>query len=203
MIIKTFVCGMIRNNCYVLTIDNSNEAVIIDPGAQNSNLEAYLITKQLDVKYILLTHGHGDHTGGINRIKDLYPECKLIASKKEAKFLFNRNFSFGQGGIVADINVYDNDELDLCGIKFKVIETPGHTPGGVCYYVESDKVLFSGDTLFQFSVGRTDFPGGNTADLIHSITKKLFLLPDDTRVLPGHEGETEIGKEKVYNPFVS
>lgn len=203
MIIKTFVCGMIRNNCYVLTNENSNEAVIVDPGAQNINLEAYLITKQLDVKYILLTHGHGDHTGGIDRIKDLFPECKVIASKKEAKLLFDRSFSFGKGGIVADINVYDNDELDLCGIQFKVIETPGHTPGGVCYYVKSDKVLFSGDTLFQFSVGRTDFPGGNTADLINSITKKLFLLPDDTRVLPGHEGETEIGKEKVYNPFVS
>jgi len=202
MKIARFVCGQIMNNCYVLNSDDNKEAVIIDPGYPNRELEKYLIENQLDIKYILLTHGHGDHTGGIDRIKELYPNAQLAASKKEAKLLFDRHISFGQGGIVADINLNDGDSLDYCGMHFDVIETPGHTPGGVCYYVKSEKILFSGDTLFQCSIGRTDFPGGSYAELESSITKKLFLLPDDTRVLCGHEGETQIGYERKYNPFV-
>jgi len=202
MKLERFVCGMIMNNCYVINNDDSNEAIIIDPGYQNKELEAYLIKNQLDVKYILLTHGHGDHTGGINRIKELYPNVQLLASKHEAKLLYDRQISFGQGGIVADVNLCDNEELELCGINILVIETPGHTPGGVCYYIKSEKLLFSGDTLFQASIGRTDFPGGNYEQLISSIKDKLFKLPDDTRVLCGHEGETKIGYERMYNPFV-
>ncbi len=203
MKIERFVCGMIMNNCYVLHNDDSKEAVIIDPGAQNSELEKYLVKNELDIKYIILTHGHGDHTGGIDRIKELYPEVKLMASKKEAKLLYDRHISFGKGGIVADINLSDGQELDICGMHFDIIETPGHTPGGICIYVKSEKTLFSGDTLFQASIGRTDFPGGNYAEIISSITDKLFKLPDDTRVLCGHEGETKIGFERKYNPFVS
>ena len=203
MNIARFVCGPIMNNCYVLNQDDSNEAVIIDPGAENIKLEDYLFTHKLDVKFIVLTHGHGDHTGGIDRIKELYPDVKLIANKHEAKLLYDRHFSFGKGGIVADINVVDNDEMDICGIHMKFIGTPGHTPGGMCIYIKDEKTLFSGDTLFLYSIGRTDFPGGSYNDLIDSIKNKLFLLPDDTRVLCGHEMETVLGKEKQFNPFVS
>ena len=203
MKIASFVCGPIMNNCYVINQDDSTDAIIVDPGAENTKLENYLIINKLDIKYIVLTHGHGDHTGGIDRIKDLYPEVKLIANKHEAKLLYDRSMSFGKGGIVADINVVDNDEMDLCGLHLKFISTPGHTPGGMCIYIEKEKVLFSGDTLFFCSIGRTDFPGGSFNELIDSIKNKLFLLPDDTRVLCGHEMETTIGKEKQFNPFVS
>ena len=203
MKLACFVCGMIANNCYVLTADDSKDAIVIDPGAPSNKLEEYLFNNNLDVKYMILTHGHGDHTGGIDRIKDLYPESKLIACKKEAKLLYDRHMSFGQGGIVADINVVDNEEMDICGFHLRFIETPGHTPGGMCIYIKSEKLLFSGDTLFMYSIGRTDFPGGSYNDLIDSIKNKLFLLPDDTRVLCGHEMETMLGKEKQFNPFVS
>lgn len=203
MNIARFVCGPIMNNCYVLNQEDLKEAVIIDPGAPNMQLEDYLFTHKLDVKYMILTHGHGDHTGGIDRIKELYPEAKLIACKHESKLLYDRHLSFGKGGIVADINVVDNDEMDLCGIHMKFITTPGHTPGGMCIYIKDEKTLFSGDTLFLYSVGRTDFPGGSYNELISSIKDKLFLLPDDTRVLCGHEMETVLGKEKQFNPFVS
>ncbi len=203
MKIACFVCGPIMNNCYVLNQEDSFDAMIVDPGAENLKLENYLFANKLNVKYIVLTHGHGDHTGGIERIKEMYPEAKLIANKQEAKLLYDRNVSFGKGGIVADINVVDNDEMDLCGIHVKFIATPGHTPGGMCIYIKSEKTLFSGDTLFFCSIGRTDFPGGSYSDLIDSIKNKLFLLPDDTRVLCGHEMETTIGKEKQFNPFVS
>lgn len=203
MKIARYICGPIMNNCYVLNLDDSKEAVIIDPGAPNKELEKYLITNQLDIHYIILTHGHGDHTGGINRIKELYPNAKLVASKKEAKLLFDRSMSFGQGGIVADVNINDGDSFDYCDIHFDFISTPGHTPGGMCIYVKSENVLFSGDTLFRMSVGRTDFPGGSYNELINSITEKLLTLPDDTRVLCGHEDETTIGIERTYNPFVS
>lgn len=203
MKIERFVCGMIMNNCYVLNNETGSEALVIDPGYPNRELEAYLMANKLDVKYIILTHGHGDHTGGIDRLRELYPELKLVASKKEAKLLYNRNMSFGQGGIVADMELQGEGELELCGIKMQIIETPGHTPGGICIYIESEKTLFSGDTLFQASIGRTDFPGGSYTELISSIKEKLLALPDDTRVLCGHEGETTIGAERMYNPFVS
>lgn len=203
MRIERFVCGMIMNNCYVLSGENSSEAVVIDPGYPSGDLEAYLADAGLDVKYILLTHGHGDHTGGIDRLRSLYPGVKLIAAKKEAKLLYDRSMSFGQGGIVADIELIDNEDIELCGIKMHIIGTPGHTPGGICIYVEAEKTLFSGDTLFRMSIGRTDFPGGNYSELIDSIKNKLLVLPDDTRVLCGHEEETTIGIERTYNPFVS
>ncbi len=203
MNIAQFVCGPIMNNCYVLNTDASKDVVVIDPGAQNNKLEDYLFSHNFDVKFIIVTHGHGDHTGGIDRLKELYPDLKLIACKKESKLLYDRHLSFGQGGIVADINVVDNDEMDLCGIHMKFIETPGHTPGGMCIYIKSEKILFSGDTLFMYSIGRTDLPGGSYNEIINSIKNKLFVLPDDTRVLCGHESETVLGKEKQFNPFVS
>ena len=102
----------------------------------------------------------------------------------------------------ADVFVKDEDVLNLAGFSIRVFFTPGHTIGGCCYYIADEKILFSGDTLFQESVGRTDFPGGSMSEIVHSVKEKLFLLPDDTRVCPGHGDETSIGYEKKYNPFV-
>jgi glyoxylase-like metal-dependent hydrolase (beta-lactamase superfamily II) len=203
MKIGKFPCGFIAANCYVVSHQGYNSCFLVDPGAPNPKLEKYIADEKLIPEYIILTHGHGDHTGGIDRMKELFPDIKLIAGKKEAKLLYNRDLSMGQGGIVADIEVTDGEEMDLCGFHLKFIETPGHTPGGICIYIEKEGCLFSGDTLFQFSIGRTDFPGGDFAQIEDSIVNKLFKLPDDTHVFCGHEGDTTIGNEKRYNPFVS
>ena len=203
MIIKCFECSLYMSNCYVVYNEGSKDCFIVDPGAPSMQLEAYLSKNELTPRYAVLTHGHGDHTDGFPRLKELYPDIKLIACRKEATLLYDRRYSMGRGGYVADIQVSDGDTSDICGITLKFIETPGHTPGGMCIYIASEGILFSGDTLFQYSIGRTDFPGGNYDEIEASIMNKLYKLPDDTRVLPGHMGETSIGKEKVYNPFVS
>jgi glyoxylase-like metal-dependent hydrolase (beta-lactamase superfamily II) len=200
MKIKAFTCGYLETNCYLVWDDSSQQAIIVDPGDVSADLNAFMIKEKITPEYIILTHGHGDHTGGIGALKKTYPNMQLIASKKEKKFLFDRKISYGEGGIDCDIYVADGEEMELNGLKLQFISTPGHTPGGMC--ILSGKTLFSGDTLFRASVGRSDFPGGNTEDLIRSIKDKLFTLPDDTRVLPGHSEETTIGYEKRYNPFV-
>lgn len=200
MNVKVFPCGYLETNCYLVWNDSSQQAIIVDPGDFSSELNTFLLKEEITPEYIVLTHGHGDHTGGISALKKAYPSIQLIASKKEKKFLFDRKISYGEGGIDCDIYVDDGEEMELNGLKLRFISTPGHTPGGMCVLI--GKTLFSGDTLFRASVGRSDFPGGDSSELIHSITNKLFVLPDDTRVLPGHSDETTIGYEKRYNPFV-
>ena len=200
MKIKAFPCGYLETNCYLVWNETSKQAIIIDPGDVSTDLNTFLQKEKITPTHIVLTHGHGDHTGGIAALKQTYPQLQLIASKKEKKFLFDRKISYGVGGIECDVYVDDKEEMELNGLKLTFISTPGHTPGGMCILI--DKTLFSGDTLFRISVGRSDFPGGNAQELITSIKTKLFILPDDTRVLPGHSEETTIGYEKRYNPFV-
>lgn len=194
-----YVAGSYRTNVY-LVYDETKEAFIVDPGYEFKEIYDQIEKLDLNPKYIILTHGHGDHTGGIDLLKKTYPDIKLIASVKERKFLFNRDLSMGKGGIKADIEVKDGDELTVGDMKLKFISTPGHTPGGMCILL--DNLLFSGDTLFRMSIGRTDLPGGNDEEIIKSITEKLLCLPDETVVLPGHMQETTIGIERRYNPFV-
>ena len=194
-----YVAGSYRTNVY-LVYDETKEAFIVDPGYEFKEIYDQIEKLDLNPKYIILTHGHGDHTGGIDLLKKTYPDIKLIASVKERKFLFNRDLSMGKGGIKADIEVKDGDELTVGDMKLKFISTPGHTPGGMCILL--DNLLFSGDTLFRMSIGRTDLPGGNDEEIIKSVTEKLLCLPDETVVLPGHMQETTIGIERRYNPFV-
>lgn len=200
MKMKVFPCGYLETNCYLVWDNSSQYGIIIDPGDASADLNAFMIKEKITPEYIILTHGHGDHTGGIAALKSTYPDIQLIASKKEKKFLFDRKISYGEGGIDCDIYVDDGEEMELNGLKLRFISTPGHTPGGMCILI--GKMLFSGDTLFRTSVGRSDFPGGNQEELIHSIKNKLFVLSDDIRVFPGHSEETTIGYEKRYNPFV-
>lgn len=195
-----YVVGPIRTNEYLVYCEDQSDAVIIDPGAPNSLLYDDIKRLGLIPKYIFLTHGHGDHTDGLNEAKENYPDIKLVASKKEHNFLFNRKYSNGQGGIIADIEVHDGDDLSIGTMSFNFIETPGHTPGSMCILI--DDVLFSGDTLFFGSIGRTDLPGGNETLIIKSIKEKLMCLNDNITVLPGHMKETSIGFERSYNPFV-
>ncbi len=200
MQIKRFVLGEIYTNTYLVEDEVNKKCFIVDPASPSEKLKAEIAKDGVTPEYIILTHGHGDHTGGIADLKGAFPDIKLIASRLERKFLYDRHISYGKGGIVADIEVADGEEMNVGDIKLRFISTPGHTPGGMCVY--TDGVLFSGDTLFHCSVGRTDFPGGDFGALISSIKEKLFVLPDDTRVLPGHDAETLIGYEKRYNPFV-
>ena len=195
-----YIAGAYQTNVYLVYDEETKDAFIVDPGYEFSKI--YEDIEELDLKplYIILTHGHGDHTGGIDKLKKTFDGLKLVASKDERKLLFHRSMSMGKGGIRADMEVSDGDVLDVGNIHLQFITTPGHTPGGMCILMEG--VLFSGDTLFRGSVGRTDFPGGDMDTLLSSLRDKLMLLPDETEVYPGHMGETTIGIERRHNPFV-
>lgn len=200
MQVKKYSVGMMENNVYLLWDDESKSACLIDASGKEDRVGEDVSKLGLNVQYIILTHGHFDHTDGLDFYKTVFPEAKVIASKKEAKMLYDRKLSKGKGGIVADIQITDGESIKLGNSEVKFIETPGHSSGSMC--ILAGKNLFSGDTLFQASVGRTDFPTGSWDELEASIHNKLFILPDDTRVLPGHMDETTIGFEKRYNPFV-
>lgn len=171
-------------------------------------MEAYIREKGIDIEYILLTHGHGDHIGGAADYLSLYNGSRLVAASDEKEMLNNAglNFSLQTSGervkLDADIYVNDNETLKVGNLELKFLTTPGHTPGGMCIYMPNEGILFSGDTLFAQSVGRTDFPRSSFEQLSRSIKEKLYTLPDDTIVYPGHMGKTSIALEKEYNPFV-
>jgi len=204
MEIITLEVSPIGTNCYI--VYQGKESIIVDPGGDADIIISNISSLELEVKYILLTHTHFDHIGALNDLKKAFPEAKLGVHELEKDALYDssKNLSFGFGlnykytGTV-EIEFKDGDEIDFGPFKIKVIHTPGHTVGGVCYYI--DNVLFSGDTLFQSSVGRHDLPGGNSVTLISSIRNKLFTLPGSTKVYPGHMSSTSIGWEKQRNPY--
>jgi len=202
MEIKKFVVGLLSTNCYVVVGDN-NEALVIDPGAVDKNLFDYVKDAGLNVKYIVNTHGHVDHIGGNSPLHDL-TGAPICISKKDEAYLskdpksyvhFNPKFI----NSTADRYLQEGDELTFGGLTAKIIETPGHSLGGLCVILPG--VVFVGDTLFNGSIGRTDLADGSFPTIIESIQQKLFLLPDETIVYPGHMSETTIGKEKRTNPF--
>lgn len=203
--LNKIVVGKYAVNCYMIMCDETKEAVIIDPGAQ-----AHLIQRELDkhevvLKYIVLTHGHGDHIGATLDLKELY-QVPVIASVDEDEMLSNADFNHSPGicdqaiEFQADQYVRDNDELTFGNRTMKFITTPGHTKGGMCVLIDND--LFSGDTLFARSVGRTDLHGGSMETLVASIAFKLFRLDDQVVVYPGHGPKTTIGFERENNPFI-
>jgi glyoxylase-like metal-dependent hydrolase (beta-lactamase superfamily II) len=200
MNINVFSCGYLQTNCYLVWNESTKKAFIVDPGDVSPELKNFIKKEELIPEYIILTHGHGDHTGGIFDLRKAWPDVLTIASKKERKFLNDRKASYGAGGIECDIYVDDGQEMTAADTAIRFLSTPGHTPGGMCILM--GRTLFSGDTLFRASIGRSDFPGGDHELLIRSIREKLLTLPEDTRVLPGHEEETSIGYEARYNPFV-
>ena len=206
MKIEKFVTGIISTNCYLVINEETKQAVVIDPAACPEYLMGHIKSEELDIQAILLTHGHFDHIMGID---DFLKEFDVPVYVHEGDRETMNDASLNQSSVYTAGYTFskadytkDGQVLSLAGFDFKVIHTPGHTPGGSCYYVESEKVLFSGDTLFQDSVGRTDFVNSSTSDLVRGIKEKLFVLPDDVLVYPGHMGETTIGHEKTYNMFV-
>lgn len=202
MKIQNFVVGIIHNNCYLVINEETKEAVVIDAANKPKVMLEYIKEHGLDVKAILLTHGHFDHIMGIDDFLKEYDIPVYVheddkETMNDPALNLSRNYSFADA-----IYLKDGQELECAGMKFRVIHTPGHTPGCVCYYMEKEKVLFSGDTLFEMSVGRTDFPNSSASALTRSIREKLFVLPDDVAVYPGHMGETTIGYEKLHNAYV-
>lgn len=206
MKIKKFPVGILGTNCYLVINEETKEMVIVDPGGVSKKLMTYIQEEGLKPQAILLTHGHFDHIMGIDALLEAWKMPVYVHEDDEDAMndvYLNQSKSYTSGYTYKGAQyVRDGQELNLIGETFKVIHTPGHTKGGVCYYVEAEGVLFSGDTLFQNSVGRSDFANSSTSGLIRSIREKLFELPEETHVYPGHSGETTIGHEKKYNPYV-
>lgn len=202
---KTCVLGMVSTDCYI--VYKGQDAVVIDP-ADNG---AYIANqcKELGVVpvAILLTHGHFDHIMAVDELRNMF-HIPVYAGEVEEAMLkdtsLNLSTNFGHSFTTkADQLLKDGETLELLGETWKVISTPGHTSGSVCYLIEKEDILFSGDTLFAESLGRTDFPTGSSSQIIASITEKLFLLRDDIMVYPGHGEPTSIGHEKQYNPVAA
>ena len=197
---KCFVNGSFRTNSYIVWEGES--CIIIDPASEYPPMLQELRHLGLTPSHIILTHGHGDHTGGIQYFKEQFPGILVVANEKDREFMLDRRASLGSGDITADIWVKGDCDFEAGSLKMKLIATPGHTEGGMCIYFEEDGILFSGDTLFFSSVGRTDLPGGNMDKLVDSLRNKIFTLPDSVKVFPGHESATTLAYEKRYNPFV-
>ncbi|MEE0182072.1 MAG: MBL fold metallo-hydrolase [Anaerovoracaceae bacterium] len=198
--------GMLQANTYLVCDETSRLGFIVDLGGYSKELKNIIEKNDIQIQYIVLTHGHGDHIGGVQEHLKDFPDAKVVCSRAEEKMLLdpelNEAHHFGPEKVSfnPDILVDDGDTLTVGNMTMKFIMTPGHTEGGMCILV--DDVLFSGDTLFCRSIGRTDLAGGDFRTIMESIKKKLFLLPDETQVLPGHMGPTTIGFEKENNPFV-
>lgn len=204
--IETYVVGPVQTNCYFAVNEDTDEVIVIDPGASARQLAAKVKEEGLKPAAILLTHGHFDHATGAGELSELLG-VKVYAFEKEKETLENPqlNLSGWQGSSLiyhADCFLKDEQELDLAGFHIRVLFTPGHTVGGCCYYFPYQNVVFSGDTLFQTSVGRTDFPRGSMSDLVNGIRTKLMPLPDETAVYTGHGDMTTIGTERKYNPYL-
>lgn len=207
MKIETFVLGDVRTNCYLLINEETKEALVVDPADRADVIVRKLIDEGLTLKAILLTHGHGDHILAVGALKKQFG-VKVYAAKAEEALLSDtaQNLSKALFGIEVtvkpDVLLEDGQEFEAAGICLRMLHTPGHTPGGCCYYQAEKKILFSGDTLFCGSIGRTDFPGGSLSQLVRSVKEKLLMLPEDVKVYPGHEEVTMIGHEKRYNPYM-
>ncbi|MBQ9863095.1 MAG: MBL fold metallo-hydrolase [Lachnospiraceae bacterium] len=198
--------GIYATNCYFIFREGSEDVIVFDPADSGDYLYEKLSEKGFKVGAIMLTHGHFDHIFGVKALKE--KSGALVYAYKDEEILLsdvklNLSLSVGRGVTVTpDVLLKDGEELDLCGIKIKVIFTPGHTEGSCCFYVKEANILIAGDTLFEESVGRTDMPTGSSRKLIDSIKEKLMVLPDETKVYPGHGDTTSIGNERKYNPFL-
>ena len=206
IMIETKQVGNLGTNCYLLCNKDTMETVIIDPGADGNTIRDTMQMYGMTPAGILLTHGHYDHIGALESLKSSYYQIKVYAGSKERKILNNTdaNLSSFLGKpytVEADVYVEDGDQIELAGAHFRCIHTPGHTPGGMCYYAIEDDVLFSGDTLFAGSVGRTDFPGGDGSALIQSLKEKIRVLPDHIKVYPGHGPSSMLEIEFAENPY--
>lgn len=200
--IRNVLVSECYTNCYLCKNKETGEGFIVDPGGNELKISTNISKMEMEPKAILLTHGHFDHIEAVLPLREKYGVKVYVAAEEERLLLDSRmNLSSYFGGpltVAADEFVTDGQKLNIAGIDMKFILTPGHTPGSGCYYLEDEGILFSGDTLFYASRGRTDFPGGSEAQIMKSIREKLLVLPGETEVFPGHNNSTTIDSEKVY-----
>ena len=204
MEIFTLANGPFMVNSFLVV--NGQKAFIIDPGAGIRPILAKIQSEKLELEAIIATHGHIDHIDGVNTVKKQYNVPFYVNSLDselvQTVQMHARMFGVPDPGrITPDMELPAGGELEAAGLKLDLFHTPGHSQGSVSILI--DDVLFAGDTLFNFSIGRTDLPGGNYAQLINSIRTKILILPDETRVLSGHGPETTVGMERKMNPFLS
>ena len=208
MILETFVTGMLENNNFLLIDEKSKEAILVDCSMDIEGVKEKLDEYGAKLKYILITHGHFDHILGLNEIAEQFPEAQVLAPVLDKEMIEKADeFVKMFVGFLGDVEVPkiskfidENEEIFIGSEKIKVISTPGHTEGGVCYFV--DNKLFSGDTIFLESYGRTDLPGGNYDELKNSIKKVLDMFDDNVEIYSGHGDSTSVGHEKQYNPIL-
>lgn len=208
--VAVIVSAPFQENTYVAHLDGRNDCVVFDPGFEPDEILAYLDEHALTPAALLITHGHSDHIAGNTRLKERFPDCPIVIGHGDAAKLTDpkRNLSGAFGASLlsppADVLVREGETYSAAGMDFEVREIPGHSIGHVVFiwHGQTPKLVFGGDVLFAGSIGRTDFPDGSFADLATNIKSKLFTLPDETQVLPGHGPLTTIGHEKRENPFV-
>ncbi len=198
--------GMVMTNCYIGYNDDTREAFIVDPGDDARRISQAVREQKLNVKGILLTHGHFDHIMAVPELKEEFG-APVYAHEAEEALLEDTQMNLSAPwvgralSLSAERLLKDGERLELAGFEIQAIHTPGHTAGGVSYYLAAEQALFSGDTLFRGSYGRVDLPTASGADIARSINEKLLPLPEETAVYPGHERETTIGHERKYNPL--
>lgn len=209
LIVITNQLGEFMTNCYTVYNAVTRDAVLIDPACNARFLNNILVNEQLNCVAILLTHGHYDHIGALPELMELVGHKVPIYASAEEEDVLNdprKNLSTMLSGqmvtVKPDILLQDDQEIELLDTKLRCFLVPGHTKGGMCYYFAENGILFSGDTLFARSIGRSDFPTGDGIKLVKSIKEKLMTLPDETIVYPGHNERTTIGKERNANPFI-
>lgn len=204
--IHSIVLGMVQTNCYLITNEDTKETVIVDPAGEADRLCRYIDSHGIKPVAVLLTHGHFDHMMAVPEVTKRYGIKSYVHEDEkevmEESYLNGCEMIGARVSVVPDEVFKDKAELVFGGMLFEVIFTPGHTKGGVCFFMPQVNKLLCGDTLFQASVGRTDLPTGSMGTLIRSIRDRLFVLSEDVEALPGHGPSTTIGYEKKYNPFL-
>jgi len=204
MILKLLVVGPLASNCYIVGDETTKEGFIIDPADEAERILQSIEELGLKIRLIVLTHGHPDHIAALKETKEA-TDAEIAVHSNESEYHRQQALSLAFGFNYPappppDRLLKDGDSIDIGDLHFEVIHTPGHTPGGICLYGHG--VLFSGDTLFNYGIGRYDLPGGDYAQLINSLQEKLMPLPDETTVYPGHGPKTTIGAERQSNPFL-
>jgi glyoxylase-like metal-dependent hydrolase (beta-lactamase superfamily II) len=205
MLLRTLPVGRIRANCYVLVCERTRAALVIDPGDDLETIQAALASLNAQVSLIALTHYHFDHVlaaDGLRRASGaqiaIHRADAALLAKPPALFRFLPGATVS---VAADRLLEEGDKLAVGDLTLEVLATPGHTPGGVSFWLAAERLVFTGDTLFREGVGRTDFPGSDSELLLRSIRERLFALPDATLVYPGHGPQTTIGHERLHNPW--
>lgn len=197
--------GRLGANSYIVYSENTRQGIVIDPGGDADLLLKKIEENNLDIEYIVLTHGHGDHIGGVEGLETAL-DAKVLVHKEDAEMISNpeinlsKMIGLGDISLKADRKLSHGDVLEIGDLKFHILHTPGHTRGGIS--LKAENYLFTGDTLFQGSIGRTDLIGGDYKTLIDSIKREILTLEDDIIILPGHGENTTVGQEKKINPYL-